>query len=271
MEPTPCPGPCNNRARRAWKDYETAWAAWEKAYDAHAAALEAGKDAGDPPEPPAEPTNTVVQGDPVFCHTDNTRIRAALGELDQLAGQLQADIDGQRGAPGTEQEKTGKRGKASTTQSVDPRVDDLDELYRALAKIEDEWRAFRGYAPRPYMGDAGEQPLHAGANPRNKTIGFLVDEAPAMLLHPGCVKFGLGVLAWQRLLQGATHSQPIPVRRPGRCPECKTTGTLFRRADGFTECRKPGCPRVLSEDDYEATVATEPRATPAEPDLQEAS
>lgn len=256
MTKVPCIGPCNSKARRAWSDYERAFAAWQTTYDAYAEAMEAGTAEGDPPEPPAEPNIPVVAGAPVLCRRCTTAVLSALSELDHLAGQLQANIDGHRGQAGSDQEQTGKRGKASTTPSVDPRVDELDALYRDLTAAEDWWRGVRGYSARPYMGEKGEQPLHAGSHPRSMTLSWLGERIDQILLHPDCGKFGLQLLVWQRRLRELTHSAPIPRRRAAHCPECGRA-TLFRCDHGDTECHNPDCRKVLHEEEYEAALAKE--------------
>jgi hypothetical protein len=254
MNEDPCAGPCNSRARKAWKDYEAALAVWKTADETYEAAIQAGADdAGDRPEHPAEPNIKVWYGDPVFCRRCASNIRTALAGLDHLAGLLAAQVDGMRGLPSMEKETTGKRGKASTAPSVDPGVDDLDEMFRFLTGAEDWWRQVNpSYGPRPYMGEAGEQPLHAGSHPRSRTLGWLGDHFTEILQHAGCGQFGLQVLLWERRLQDATKSRPELRHLAARCPRphCGQR-TLFRRDDGGAECRNPDCRAVMYGDEYE--------------------
>lgn len=271
MTDRPCPSKCNARARKAWKDYESAVAAWRKAYDAFAAAHAAGTAEGDAPEVPAEPTIRIIYGDPVFCRRCTAKVKTALGEIDQAAGMLQAEIDGMRGVPGREKERVGKRGKASTTESPDNRVDGLDALYRMLAAAEDWWRGIRGHGPRPYMGEAGEQPLHAGAHPRSRTLGYLREHVGDILLHPDSPTFAANVLQAHEWLASETDSKPIPKRRAARCDVCGWRA-LYDRGDSHIECRTPDCPRVMTEGEYEVLLARQLNGSGHEhTDMQEAS
>lgn len=270
MAEKPCPSTCNSRARKAWKQYEADVSQWRKDLDAYAIAQHTAE--GDAPTLPDEPDIRVVMGDPVFCRRCASAVTSALGELDHLAGLLQADIDGMRGLPSMEKETTGKRGKASVAESVDPRVDDLDELYRMLTAAEDWWREVRGYGARPYVGEVGEQPLHAGSHPRSRTLGWLGDHVGDILQHPDCAKFGLGVLAWQRRLQVDTKATPEPTRRAAHCPRCHRR-SLWGRDDKNVECRNPDCRRVMDADEYDEVreADLERGGKPADHDMQEAS
>jgi hypothetical protein len=273
MNEDPCCGPCNSRARTAWRDYETALAAWRTANEAYETAVRAGADdAGERPEHPAEPGIKVWYGNPVFCRRCTSAVISALANLDHLASLLQADLDGMRGLPSAERENAGKRGKGSTAPSPDPWIEDLDELFRALTGVEDWWRTQRGYGPRPYMGQAGEQPLHAGSHPRSRTLAWLGDHIGDMLEHPECGPRGLLLLLWERKLQTATKSRPEPGRLAARCPRCKHR-TLFGRDDGNVECRDPDCRRVMNRDEYEEVRDEDLKQStgPADTGLQEAS
>ena len=115
-----CAGPCNNRWRRAQKDYKSALAAYDKA-------LAARKD-GDPElERPAEPEIRAWDGAPNFCSQCTAIIRSEMAELDYAACIVAAAADGHREA-GTESKVSGSHEQPSPSSSAD----DADELASAL-------------------------------------------------------------------------------------------------------------------------------------------
>ncbi|TDB88332.1 hypothetical protein E1264_11650 [Actinomadura sp. KC216] len=253
-EKSPCPGRCNARYRKAVRDfdeatraYETAMGSWvnarQQVLDVEAAT---GADDGTRnilrgldelrPQPPAPVTIVPTDGAPVWCDRDQAAIRRALVEIDDLAALLASWSDGHRGAGSGERTSGHRPGSASPS----PIADTLDELYRALATVETEWREARGLPPRPHRG---------AVEARTRTIGWLLGQLDQILHHPGSVAFGRATLAWQRRLQQATRSDPVVRRRPAvPCPRCDRRA-LRTRDDGYTQCA--GCGRLLDEREYD--------------------
>lgn len=259
-----CPGPCNRRYRRAIDDHETAKVIHEQARatyeeetlpafeDAHAW-WQVRADAGvlvvreptrpAPPTEPAEPTTAHNIQDPVWCGRCPGLIRAALANLDDLASLLDSWSDGHRGA--TSGQKLGKVGPKAHPGSPSRIADELDELYGRLVEIEDLWRDANDYPKRPQRA--------RDARARRQVIAFLLEELRAILNNPGSVKFGLGILAWERRLQAMTTSEPVVARRNAvRCPRCRERA-LRSRNDGYTQCAQ--CGQLLSEDEYQELVS----------------
>lgn len=233
-----CAGPCNARWRKARADYDKALAAYRAAAAAWAEELAAGQDVGDAPAPPAEPEITPVAGDPVWCKRCTTTIRRALAELDDLAAAIEAEADGFRSAGS--RERTGSR-RGSSGRSPSPAGDTLDEMYRFLTTVEDQWREARGLGTRPHRSDPEARPL---------CIKWLMTQLDNILAHPGSVAFGKGLLAWQHRLRELAHAEPVASGRPAvRCPRCDRR-SLRRRDDGYTECARPDCGRLLNEKEY---------------------
>lgn len=250
-----CPGRCNRKYRRAIDDHETAKVIHEQAMAGYQRAHDYWRDRVEeegilvfrepmPPAPPAEPDITHTHGDPVWCSRDAGLIRAALSNLDDLASLLDSWSDGHRGA--TSGQKLGTSGPKAHPGSPSRIADELDDLYGALVQVEDLWRDHRGYPERGQRARDGRA--------RRLVIAFLLEELRDILGNPGSVKFGLGVLAWERRLQAMTTSEPVIQRRPARCPNstCRQRA-LWTRADGMTECR--ACGRLLHEHEYGELVA----------------
>lgn len=240
----PCPGRCNARARKLQADHEAAVAAYDAALARWQNARDQALDAADErtldaldrarPRPPAEPDVTWTPGEPVWCDRDRAAVRRALAEIDDLAALLASWSDGHRGAVSGERTSGRRPGSASPS----PIADTLDELYRALTAVEDDWREHRGLPPRPQRG---------GPEARARCIAWLLSQLDQILAHPGSVQFGRATLAWQTRLQKLTHSDPVVRRRPVPCPRCDRRA-LRTRDDGYTECA--GCGRLMDEDEY---------------------
>lgn len=253
-----CPGPENKPYREAWDAHDAAYDAWlQQCEQAAQAATEAFTALGEgnataeqrravldefsPPAPPESPDIACVIGDPVWCNRCRTRIRHALTDIGDLAARLEAWADGHRGAASGE--KIPSR-RSDAPASPSPIADTLDELYGLLAEWEAGWRTFSQHAPRPNRARTGEA--------RERTLAYLTSQFDRIIAHPDSVKFGYGILAWQRLLQNLTKSDPVVRRRPGRCPRCDFVNTLRTRDDGYTECGE--CGRLLSEEEYQRDV-----------------
>lgn len=232
-----CPGPCNAGARKAVDTYQ-------QAREQHAKDLTAWENTppgqrGDRPAPPEPPEVRVVTGDPVWSTRCQQIIRRALAELDDLASLLAATADGHRGLPSRDQVPAATTRRRPGSTSPSPIADTLDELYGALVGAEDDWREFRGYAPRPQRPRDG----HA----RRLTITWLLDELDSILAHPGSVGFGRGVLSWQRRLRLLTKSDPVGTLSPIRCPRCSEV-QVRRQDDGYWQCGS--CGRLLNEAEH---------------------
>jgi ribosomal protein L37AE/L43A len=225
-----CPGVCNRQWRIAAEAYDAALAKY--AADMEAWLAKPGDERGKRPVEPEQPDTPVTRGDPVWCSRCTRTIRASFQELDDLASVLAADIDGHRPAA-----PLGPNGKPPLTPTG--AVDTLDELFGALVNVEDNWREFRRYAPRPHRARGG----HA----RRLSINFLLDELDDILLHPGSVTFGLGVLAWQRRLRKHTKSDPARTLSLIRCPSCKER-QVRAKDDGWWECL---CGRLLNQAEHD--------------------
>lgn len=260
--PDACPGHCNRPYRRAVDDHPAVLTRYKLAVDQYADVLmpeyqravqtwcehvAAGgfvlvepRPPVHPGEPPAVP-DEYTPGDPVWCTRDAGAIRRALAGLDDLASLLESWSDGHRGATsGT------KVSAKAGSRSPSPIADTLDHLYGILVRVEDDWREHCGYRRRPQRARDGRA--------RRLTIAFLSDELRGILDNPGSVRFGLGVLAWERRLQAMTTSEPVVQRRAAvPCP-AKGCGrrALRSRADGYTQCA--ACGRLLSEDEYQDLV-----------------
>lgn len=215
-----CPGPCNARARK---------------HQAYRVALRAG--AKPRPEQPGSVPVLPVAGQPVWCERCTSLITRALPTLDDLAAAIEAEADGFRGAGSGE--RTGAR-RSSSARSPSPSADVLEEMYRFLTTVEDQWRDARGLGSRPHRVDPEARPL---------CVKWLLTQLGNILAHPGSVRFGVGVLAWQQRLQELAHAEPVARARPAvRCPRCDRLA-LRRRDDGLTECAK--CGRWLNEKEYQ--------------------
>ena len=231
----PCPGGCNAAWRRAWRDHETALAAYQKALAEWSALPVDGR--GERPQRPPEPTTEPIHGDPTWCSRCVAAIRSALAELDDLAAVLSATDDGYR----PDSRLTARVSGTAGSPTPSPVVDMLDDLYSVLTAAEDWVRAARNYPPRPRRTGRG---VHA----RTACIAWLMGELPVVLALPDSVSFGQGVFEWRGRLRAATSSAPERSAQPGRCPRCEQRA-LRPRGDGYVECAR--CGRLLSPQEYQ--------------------
>jgi hypothetical protein len=229
-----CPGPCNNRWRRAEKEYKAALAAWDKAMSE--------RKPGDPEPGKPEPHQVVPwHGRPVFCGRCSAQIRAELAELDEAACIVAAAADGHRGA-GTEPKVTGTH----TEPSVSPAADDADELASALRG----WvSALRGTDPRHRKDWLASEITVSAA--------WLLSHFDAMITHQGFgADFGLEMHWWHRRLLETGKSGIVWHKKPMPCSRCHHMS--LRQEDGakYVECsRKSECGRLMSINEYEAEYA----------------
>ncbi|GAA2990565.1 hypothetical protein GCM10017559_08240 [Streptosporangium longisporum] len=193
------------------------------------------------PAEPALPAPVTIRpylGDPVWHPGCVKLIWAALDQLDDLASQAQAEVDGHRDA-GARYGRTGITAKTHAG-SPSPVSDTLDELYGDLVKVEDPWRQARGYRTRPQRARGGPA--------RRASIAFLLDELDGILRDPWSVDFGLNVLAWHHRLSKLTKSDPPTRRSPIRCPRCSER-QVSRTDDGYYQCQ--ACEKLMSQAEHD--------------------
>ncbi|GAA3027395.1 hypothetical protein [Streptosporangium longisporum] len=230
-----CPGRCNQPYRDAVDFYDQAVIAYEEARAAWRFPLRYPAK----PVPPAPPDVRLYLGDPVWHPGCAQRIHAALRELDDLASQAQAEVDGHRDA-GARYGRTGVTAKTHAG-SPSPVTDLLDQLYGDLIAVEDPWRRARGYQARPQRT--------RGGSARRASIAFLLDELDLILEDPWSVDFGRSVLAWQHRLRALTKSDPAARRSPIRCPRCKEVARLWLQDDGYYKCGT--CEKLMSQSEHD--------------------
>lgn len=218
-----CPGPCNAQARAAWASYDDAAAL-------HAAEMQLHTD-GPRPEPPQPPSVPVTPGQPVWCPRCARLLRAALQELDDIAAMLAAGVDGHREAA-----LAGPNGTKPMQHTAI--IETLDELLGWLFQAEDEWRRYRGYAPRPHRA--------RGAHARAMSVGWLAEHWGDLLLDRWSETVGLEVLRWQRRLRALAKADPTSRRSPIECPRCRER--QVQRRDDYWECAS--CGRLMNETEH---------------------
>jgi ribosomal protein L37AE/L43A len=82
------------------------------------------------------------------------------------------------------------------------------------------------------------------------SVAWLLEQLPAILLHPGSVSFGLAVLGWQRRLERMATTDPANARSAIRCPAVKCRERQVRRKDDdWWEC--DACGRLLTQQEHD--------------------
>ena len=247
-----CPGPCNGRLLRDWDTHETAvqthlpaiLAAIDGLTDLDAI-RKAAYTAPDVPEPP-EP-RTYWRGDPIWCAWCTALVRRALAELDMLCALIEAANDGHRDAGRENTAPTGTRGKSASEPSASPVVDQLDRMLGYLLAVQDAYRTVRNWPPRPTGGRQNR-----GAQARIEAIAWLGVHLDDILRHPGSVRFGRGVLAWERILRDAAKAGPVDERMQGRCPMTGCGRVALRRWRDPEHVKCGHCGAIMRLEDYEA-------------------
>lgn len=221
-----CPAVCNNRARRLWSAYESAWKSWNQVDPLYR---------GDPPE---QPRVNVTYGAPVFCGGCAALIRKCLVGLDELMALYALVADGHRA-----QNKRGDQVRSSRSAvSPSPVQDDLDELVRWLTAIETRYRDLNKWVTTPYRG--------TNAPALTSVVSWLTSHLDSVLQAPSvATEFGLGVLARHRGLQEKTSTKPPIYHKPLPCPGCYKF-SLFRHDDEDVHCHNPACNRVMTLAEY---------------------
>lgn len=226
-----CPGSCNNRWRRAEKEYR-------EALDAHGRAMERRKPGEPEPQRPEPHDLTPWRGNPVFCGRCTSQVRAELAELDYAACIAAAAADGHQEA-GTESKVSGSHEQPS----VSPSADDADELASALRG----WvSALRGTDPRGRRNFL--------ASEITVSADWLLGHFDALITHPVFGSdFGLEMRWWHRRLLETGKSGIVWHKKPMPCGRCQHMS--LRQEDGakYVECsRKSECGRLMSISEYEA-------------------
>lgn len=257
-----CRSLCNRNARRIVEDYNTQYAAWLKAREAHADAIDAWARAGEhgpPPAEPEEPDQPDVRwrpGDPLVCERDRRIIARILIDLDMLAAMLAAHADGHRGAPASDYSRVSG---TKTAPSPSPAVDLLDQLLGDLLAVEDAWRTIRGYAPRD------TQPAR-GAHLRSRTIAWLSTHLDEILAHPDTAdEFGDTIIRWEARLRAATHDDP-PTKTLARCTrsDCGERRIVWDRETRYYRCA--ACGTLYTQAELDRLEWEQTGATPQEAD-----
>lgn len=240
-----CVGPCNRASREAWKTFH-------QAREDHADAIDAWVNAGQHGEPPAEPEQPDVRffpGDPLVCDRDKARIRASLGDLDELMTLRLLYADGY--------ETRGQNERVSGTAepfSPSSAYDDLNDLLSWLRGIERAYRDSQpGWPSIPYRGES--------APALTSTVGWLSTHLDGILAHPDiAAEFAEGVLRWHSRTDQAAKSRPRRRSKPLRCPQCHLATLSQMDGEDRIECRNRDCgasrggPVVLTVEEYEALV-----------------
>ncbi|MFI7630241.1 hypothetical protein [Microbispora rosea] len=241
-----CHGACNHRNRATW-------AAYQRAIEDHADAIDTWFRNGQHGEPPAEPDQPTIYwkpGNPLFCERDVAATRRSLLEIDTQAAQLAATSDGHR-APGRGGD--GKVSGSKTSGSVSPAADILDRLLGDLFDTEDEWRHLRGYPARPTT-PAGPRGAHA----RTRTISWLADHLTDILAHEDMTGLPRKVFNWERVLRHLSKDARASTSSPIRCPRptCGERRITWDDEHHYYTCQ--ACGQVIYEhehDDHEREQA----------------
>lgn len=243
-----CVGPCNHRAREAWRTFH-------KARLDHADAVDAWMTQGQQGEPPAEPEQPEIRfwdGAPLVCDTDNARVRSALSDLDELMTLRLLFSDGHSAGEPPER-VSGSPEPASPS----PAYDDLNALLRWLREMETAYRATQmGWLATPYRGES--------APALTSAVGWLTLHLDGILAHPElAADFVHGVLSWHRRTDSAAKSKPRRRTRQMRCPQCSLATLSQMDGEDRIECRNRECgsnrggPVVLTVEEYDALAGVE--------------
>ncbi len=233
----PCPGTCNARFWKARDAYDGELAAYDPLDPATSR----------PDEPDVRPRG---YGTPVWCAECTARIRRELASLDDLVALLLRQADGYEGRPRTE-----KVGGSSEPGSPSPAADQLDELDRLLAMWEKGYRDLMGWDAPPPRGDDADR--------RTTSIAWLTSHLDGILRSGYALEFGRDVLAWRKVLAGATKAGVRTLRMPLRCPKPHGCGLLtltWTEGSDRVECGNPNCGLIMSRASYEAEVEAAAKA-----------
>jgi hypothetical protein len=236
----PCPGPCNAQYRKAREAFGEALALYDPLDSAQSRPL--------PPDTQPWP------GDPIWCGRCTARIRQCLSELDEAAAIMLAAADGHRPQSG-EQRVAGSR----EDPTASPAGDDLEELGRMLTAWEDIYRSMKGWSSPPRRGFLASQVTSCAS--------WLMLQLDGILCAPDiCADFGTEIMQWHREIAGKGKAGARTLRKPLRCPSCKTLLMYWTEGEEAVQCRNRECGRIMLYAEYEAEVslrAGQSRDTPA--------
>jgi DNA-directed RNA polymerase subunit RPC12/RpoP len=227
-----CVGPCNHRAREAWKTYHNAREEHANAMDAW---VKAGR-TGDAPRAPEPPEVRFFPGDPLMCGRCKAMALRALLDLDMLAGTVAAASDGHRGRGHSESPVSGSKARPSTS----PTGDLLDKMLGSLLDAEDEWRQTCGYAPRDFREQRGN-------HRRSRTIGWLAEHLDALLADPDMVPFYRTVLNWETVLRKAAKDDAGKTNI--RCTKCSQRRVSWDEESRHYRCGS--CSTLISQKEHD--------------------
>lgn len=225
-----CEGPCNGRYRRAQAAYKAALAAYDQALLASANGSQA------PVKP--EPHDVIpYPGDPVWCARDQSLIRTALDELDDLASRVSRESNGPR-APVAAPKVSGTRGPKSASS--------LGDMLEALEKDLREWE----YTVR--KRDTRVRRGHL-ATSLTGSVDWLWAHFDAIIINPDIsLSFGIEIRQWHRVLTYAgnagsvRHTKPLPCPRP-TCQRFRCL--VWEEGTDYIEC--VSCHNLMTLDEYD--------------------
>jgi len=230
-DPRACPGPCNERYRKTWREYAAEVADYDKN-----GRLDSSRSR------PAEPDADCWLGEPVWCPECTGKVALRLAELDDLAARLGAEADGHRDSSGLERVTS-----SSEPASPSPAADDLDEMHLMLSGWEGIYRAIKGWQSPPPRGDL--------ASRETACIDWLRRHLAGLLADPDIgADFGREVLQWHRETAGSAKAGARKLRKPMRCPSCRLLMLFWTEGEERVNCENDDCGRILSLAEYETEV-----------------
>ena len=237
-----CPGACNSAYRRRKALHDADVAAYAKALEGRAAALEAGAYAGPVPEAPAPLGLHPWYGDPVWCLKCKGIIHAELLELDDLAALIAAIPPLARPADDGAGKVGGTRGRLSPSA----RFDDLDELdewlrsWEAVARGKDDVIPRRGELARSSTTIIAWLYHHFGDLMGNEDVAL---------------DFGEEIRRWRRDLARRAAAGQMSRHQKRPCPRCKLYTLWATVGEDYVKCVNQDCNRMLTREEYESLAA----------------
>lgn len=246
-----CVGPCNREARAVW-------AAFLRAREVHADAVDNWVKDGAMGEPPAEPVMPVVSwrpGEPLHCGLCRATCRRALLVADELAAALAA-------RPGVVKAQT----KWSRIKGTRPRVSMSGEGEVVHTLTGELLTLRKDVGERLELAD--QLPAGRSGVVRSRSVTWLVDKLDQVLALDGLAVVSsveaeerdpveLGVvdwaLAWESKLRRLVDDEPG--RTLARCPGCGLRRLEWQPRVGYYVCEN--CRRHVSEAEAMELVAGE--------------
>ena len=234
---TPCPGQCNIDYRAAMN---------ERKDELEAAACEHRR-----PDPEIVNHGVIPRlGNPIWCSLCQSDIRAAIGQLDDLAAYVSEREDGKI-ATGIGIDTGPQHTKGSHSPSGSPAWDAVDEAITWANDTAHSLALRLGHAWRPRTrrdGDPARNRLLAPAT------NYLYAWCPQLLSQPKAEKWGKEALSLASRLRRASGRDELVMRLTMACPTCNLRA--LERADGSNTVACRSCQAILSLDDYETLVET---------------